>query len=69
MVWSLVVDAKSYPQWGPWNDGGYHLPSAAPSRVGSIPWFRFGRRTTSVEEVLEVEAPRRLVYTVLPGSP
>jgi uncharacterized protein YndB with AHSA1/START domain len=68
-VWSLVADANSYPQWGPWNEGGYRPPSAGPSRRGSIQWFRYGRSTISVEEVLEAEEPRRLVYTVVRGLP
>ncbi len=32
-------------------------------------WFRYGRRTTSVEEILEIDEPRRLVYTVVRGIP
>jgi uncharacterized protein YndB with AHSA1/START domain len=69
VVWSLVADANSYPSWGPWNDGGYRPPSPGPSRKGSVQWFRYGRRTTTVEEILEVEEPRRLVYTVVRGIP
>jgi uncharacterized protein YndB with AHSA1/START domain len=68
-VWSLVADANSYPRWGPWDDGGYRPPSAGPSRKGQVQWFRYGRRTVSVEKILEVEAPRRLVYTVVEGLP
>jgi uncharacterized protein YndB with AHSA1/START domain len=68
-VWSLVADANSYPQWGPWNDGGYRPPGAGPSREGSIQWFRYGRRTVSVEEVLQVDPPRRLVYRIVSGLP
>jgi uncharacterized protein YndB with AHSA1/START domain len=69
MVWSLVADANSYPRWGPWSDGGYRPASAGPSRKGSVQWFRYGRRTTTVEEILDVEEPRRLVYTVVRGLP
>jgi uncharacterized protein YndB with AHSA1/START domain len=69
VVWSLVADANSYPSWGPWNDGGYRPPSQGPSKKGSVQWFRYGRRTTSVEEILEVEEPQRLVYTVVRGIP
>jgi uncharacterized protein YndB with AHSA1/START domain len=68
-VWSVVADANSYPQWGPWNDGGYRPPGTGPSREGSIQWFRYGRRTVSVEEVLQVDAPGRLVYRVVSGLP
>ena len=67
-VWSLVADANGYPSWGPWNDGGYQPAAEGPSRKGSIQWFRYGRHTT-VEEILEVDEPRRLVYTVLSGMP
>ena len=69
VVWSLVADANTYPSWGPWNDGGYRPPSPGPSRVGSVQWFRYGGRTTSVEAVLEADAPRRLAYTVVSGLP
>jgi uncharacterized protein YndB with AHSA1/START domain len=64
-----VSDANTYAKWGPWNAGGYRPPSAGPSRKGSIQWFRYGRRTTSVEEILEVQEPRRLVYRVVSGLP
>jgi uncharacterized protein YndB with AHSA1/START domain len=69
VVWSLVADANSYPSWGPWNDGGYQPPSEGPSRKGSVQWFRYGRRTTSVEEIVEADESRRLVYTVARGIP
>ena len=69
IVWSLVSDANTYAKWGPWNDGGYRPPSDGPSRKGSVQWFRYGRRTTSVEEILQVEEPRRVVYKVVSGLP
>jgi uncharacterized protein YndB with AHSA1/START domain len=69
LVWSLVSNANRYPEWGPWNDGGYRPPAGGTSQVGQIQWFRYGRRTTSVERVLVVEGPRRLVYTVVSGLP
>jgi uncharacterized protein YndB with AHSA1/START domain len=68
-VWALVADANSYPKWGPWSDGGYRPSAAGPSREGQVQWFRYGRRTVSVEKVLTVEAPTRLVYTVSDGLP
>ena len=68
-VWALVSDANTYAKWGPWNDGGYDPPGQGPSRPGSIQWFRFGRRTTSVEKILEVKAPSKIVYTVVRGIP
>ena len=68
-VWALVADANTYAQWGPWNEGGYDPPAKGPSFPGSVQWFRFGRRTTSVEKILEVDAPSRIVYTVIGGIP
>ena len=59
----------TYRHWGPWNDGGYRPPSAGPSQEGSVQWFRYGRRTTSVEQILEVDEPRRLAYAVVSGLP
>ena len=69
IVWSIVADANSYPRWGPWQDGGYRPPAAGPSREGFIQWFRYGRRTVTVEEILEIDQPRRLVYRVVRGIP
>ena len=69
VVWALVANANSYPQWGPWIDGGYRPPSPGPSREGSVQWFRYGRRTTSVEQILEVDEPRRVAYKVVSGLP
>jgi uncharacterized protein YndB with AHSA1/START domain len=68
-VWSLAADANTYASWGPWNDGGYQPASGGPSRKGSVQWFRYGQRTMTVEEILEVEEPWRLVYTVVRGLP
>ncbi|MHB1496922.1 MAG: SRPBCC family protein [Acidimicrobiales bacterium] len=69
LVWSLVADANRYAGWGPWEDGGYRPPSLGPSRKGMVQWFRYNRRTTTTEEILEVEEARRLVYTVVGGLP
>ncbi|MHB1988571.1 MAG: SRPBCC family protein [Acidimicrobiales bacterium] len=66
-VWALVADANTYAQWGPWNGGGYDPPAVGPSYPGCVQWFRFGRRTTSVEKLLEVDPPKRIVYTVERG--
>jgi uncharacterized protein YndB with AHSA1/START domain len=69
VVWSLVGDADRFAEWGPWDEGGYQRPGAESARgVGAIQWFRTGR-TTSVEEIVEVEEGRRLVYVVLRGIP
>ena len=68
-VWALVSDANTYAKWGPWNNGGYDPSGKGPSKPGSVQWFQFGRRTTSVEKILEVDAPSRIVYTVVRGIP
>ena len=68
-VWSLVSDATTYAQWGPWDASGYERSGDESAHgVGAIQWFRTGRRT-SVERVLEIEECRRLVYTVIRGIP
>jgi len=68
-VWHLVSDATTYPQWGPWSEGGYNKPGdPAHDGVGAVRWFRY-RRTKTVEEVLAAEAGRRLSYTVVSGPP
>jgi uncharacterized protein YndB with AHSA1/START domain len=69
VVWALLADANSYSSWGPWSDSGYQPASEGPSRVGSVQWFRYGRRTMSVEKILEVEERRLLAYTVVHGLP
>ncbi len=68
-VWSLLADANRYAQWGPWSDGGYRPASPGPSKPGDVQWFRYGRRTVTVERILEVEAPSKLVYSVIGGLP
>src|SRR5262245_54070029 len=69
IVWALVSDANSYPDWGPWSAAGYHR-AGDPDRggAGAIRWFRYGR-TTTVEEVEAADACKRLVYTVIGGIP
>ena len=69
VVWALVADANSYCQWGPWEDGGYRPSSPGPSRKGMVQWFRYSQRATTTEEILEVDPPRRLVYTLVRGLP
>ena len=67
-MWSLLEDASTYAEWGPWDASGYeHAGDDSPHGVGAIRFFRYGR-TTTVERVLEVEPGRRLVYTIERGS-
>jgi len=49
IVWELVADANRYPEWGPWNDGGYRPPAAGPSRArgGRSPLGVRGRPSSS----------------------
>ncbi len=68
-VWALVADANAYPVWGPWNAGGYEPAGTGPSQPGMRQWFRYGRRTTSHERILEIDDGRRVVYTVERGIP
>jgi uncharacterized protein YndB with AHSA1/START domain len=69
VVWELVSDADSYSEWGPWSASGYQgRGDQAADAAGLIRWMRYGR-TTTVEEVLESERARRLVYTVVKGIP
>jgi len=68
-VWELVANADRYSEWGPWSASGYeNLGGQAPDGAGVIRWMRYGR-TTTVEQVLESERARRLVYTVVKGIP
>jgi hypothetical protein len=66
-VWSLVADASSYSSWGPWSDSGYD-DAGLPQEVGTKRWMRYGRTLTR-ERITELEAPRRLGYTVIGGLP
>ena len=74
-VWALVSDASRYPEWGPWSAAGYQRPGDdSPRGPGAVQWLRSARRSylryvTSIEQVLEVEEERRLVYTVIGGIP
>src|SRR5690348_7279665 len=68
-IWHLVSDATTYPQWGPWSDGGFNKPGdLARDGAGAVRWFRYGR-TKTVEQVLAAEADKRLSYTVVGGIP
>jgi uncharacterized protein YndB with AHSA1/START domain len=75
IVWALVSDATTYPQWGPWSGAGYRRPGEASSHgPGAVYWLRFSRRyglrrPVSVEKILEAEEGRRLAYTVIGGIP
>jgi uncharacterized protein YndB with AHSA1/START domain len=74
-VWALISDARRYPQWGPWSEGGYRRPGDASERgPGAVQWLKsaqrnYGRRTVSVERIVIAEEPRRLVYEVVSGLP
>ena len=68
-VWALVADADRYAEWGPWDASGYERTGEGSRHgVGAIRRMRY-RRTTTVEQVLEVEEGRRIAYTVVKGIP
>lgn len=75
VVWALVSDATTYPQWGPWRKAEYRSPGdASPHGQGAVYWLesshRYGLRYPyTVERILDVEEGRRLSYTVLKGIP
>jgi uncharacterized protein YndB with AHSA1/START domain len=75
IVWALISDAMTYPQWGPWRKAGYHSPgSASPRGPGAVYWLESSRRyglryPVSIERILDVEEGRRLAYTVVKGIP
>lgn len=69
LVWPLIANAASYAEWGAWNGSGDRdLAGKASGDVGTTRWMRYGN-TTTVEQVLEVQPGRRMVYTVLSGVP
>jgi uncharacterized protein YndB with AHSA1/START domain len=65
-LWTLLADATSYAQWGPWNDSGWEHPNAKGRDARR--YLRYGR-TTTVERILDLEQNRRLVYNVERGIP
>lgn len=68
-IWALISDADTYAKWGPWDAGGYEPGAVDGSREAKeVRWLRAGR-TKTVEQVLEAEEPKRLVYTVIKGIP
>jgi uncharacterized protein YndB with AHSA1/START domain len=74
-VWELISDATRYPEWGPWSAAGYRRQGdASPRGPGAVYWLRSAQRAylryvTTVEEILEADEGRRLVYTVIGGMP
>ena len=75
IVWALVSNAMTYPQWGPWSEVGYRRQGdASPRGPGAVYWLRsshrYGlRRPVSVDKILDAEEGRRLAYTVIAGIP
>jgi uncharacterized protein YndB with AHSA1/START domain len=75
IVWALVSDVTTYPQWGPWSEAGYRRQGdASPRGPGAVYWLRSARRyglrhPVSVEKILDAEEGRRLAYTVIGGIP
>jgi uncharacterized protein YndB with AHSA1/START domain len=68
-VWALVADATRYAEWGPWDASSYERAGDGSEHgAGAVRRIRY-RRTTTVEQVLEVDEGRRIVYTVVAGIP
>jgi uncharacterized protein YndB with AHSA1/START domain len=68
-VWALVANSASYAEWGAWDaSGDRDLAGKASGDAGTTRWMRY-HNTTTVEQILEVEPGRRLVYTVVSGIP
>jgi uncharacterized protein YndB with AHSA1/START domain len=68
-VWSLIEDARRYPEWGAWSEGGYERPGdGSPRGVGAIQRFRYGR-TISIERIVDVQPGRSLAYELVSGIP
>jgi uncharacterized protein YndB with AHSA1/START domain len=69
VVWPLVANAASYAEWGAWNGSGDRdLAGKESGDAGTTRWMRY-HNTTTVEQVLEVDPGKRMVYTVLSGIP
>jgi len=66
-LYPLLVDASTWPSWSPIDRATVDRPGAR-GPVGEIRRFQTGR-TTSVEEVVEVDPDRRLSYILLSGLP
>ena len=75
IVWALVSDATTYPQWGPWRKADYRsLGGLSPHGKGAVYRLQSSRRyglryPVSVERILDAEEGRRLAYTVVKGIP
>ena len=75
VVWALVSDATTYPQWGPWRKAEYRSPGdPSPHGQGAVYWLQSSRRyglryPFTLEQILEFEEGRRLACAVLKGLP
>ena len=75
IVWALVSNAMTYPQWGPWSEAGYRSPGdASPRGPGAVYWLRSSHRyglkhPVTVERILDAEEGKFLAYTVIEGIP
>jgi len=70
-VWALLEDVNRYRDWGPWSESDYvKQPVSSPHGPGAVRRLRYRkRRAVTIEPVVEVQAGRRLVYTVTSGLP
>jgi len=63
-VWALLADARSWPQWTPFDEATVEEGQG----LGELRRFRTGRRTTR-ERVSGFEPPQRLTYELVSGIP
>lgn len=69
LVWPLVANASSFAEWGVWDGSGDRdLGGKTSGDAGTTRWMRY-HNTTTVEQVLEVDPGRRMVYTIVSGIP
>jgi uncharacterized protein YndB with AHSA1/START domain len=75
VIWSLISDAMTYPQWGPWRKAGYRSEGDTSRHgPGAVYWLESSQRywlryPVSVEKIIDAEEGRRLAYTVIKGVP
>lgn len=69
-VWALLADRSTWPSWSPLGSHHAERPGhdGTPDGLGSIARFVTGRHRVR-EEIVELEPPRRLGYTLLSGLP
>lgn len=72
-VFALLVDGRTWPQWGDWTDFRLDEPGAdgdqGAGSVRALVSRSFGRTIVSRERITDVEPDRRVEYDLLSGLP